>query len=95
MRALFRFVRLSRFQELDPVLDAIFGKDEHNAFELLVGDRMSLRLIPEMRLEYLRIITVVVTVGPYHQCRMATSGKAILEFLWHLLDQLFATSTWN
>ena len=29
-RAFFRFIRVARLQELDPVLDAIFGKDEHN-----------------------------------------------------------------
>ena len=46
--ALFGFVRVPGLQELDPVLQSVFGEDEHDAVEFLFRDPLSLRLVPEM-----------------------------------------------
>ena len=66
-RSLFRFIRVSRCKELDPVLDAVFGKDEHDTVELLLGAFLSLRFLPELVLERIAMLTIVITVGPYHR----------------------------
>lgn len=93
--ALSRFIRVSRRQKLDPILDAVFGKDEYNSLKLVVCDRLPLCFTPETCLEGLRISAIVVAVGPNHERSMAARAEATLEFRGQPLDHLFAAPTGN
>ena len=84
-RPFFRFVRAARLQKLDPVFQPILGKDEHDAVEVLLRDPLPLRFGPELRFERIPVLAGVVTVGPYHQGRVATCFKAISQLPWDLL----------
>src|SRR5579883_3018813 len=91
-RALLRFIRVTRCQKLDPVLDTVFGEDEHHTFELFLADCLSLRLVPENCFECFRIGTIVIAVGPYHERCIAASVKTKPKLLGHFIDDLISAA---
>src|SRR5437899_8839541 len=50
-RPFFGFIRVPRQEELDPILNAVFGEDEYYAVKLRLRDPLSLRFLPEMSFE--------------------------------------------
>jgi hypothetical protein len=65
-RAFPGFIGVSGYQELDPVLDAVFGEDEYDPFELLLGNPLFLGVDPAAFLQGFGTGTIMVAVRPHH-----------------------------
>ncbi len=77
-RTFLRFIRRSGHQELNPVFDPVFGKDEHDQIKGCAFNPLLLSLPPELVSQGIAVVHVMVQVGPNHERGVAARSKNLL-----------------